>query len=298
MCLTTRYDSGVTHPGKECAVAIELTCTSFSFPLLSFETSLKAIALLDIPRYDIGAHEGGSHIQPSEVEAQPGQVADRIRRAGDAAGLTASDFFPTFGHGFRDRPVNTPDGAKATANVARFRAIVACAKAVGARGITLLPGVTWHDIGHERSFELSARGLRTLVPIAQDAGLRLSIEAHLESVADTPALAARLVDQVPGLGLTLDYSHFLAGGSDLAEIHRLVPLARHFHARQANPASLQAGSRDGTLNFTDIVGRLRASGYSGDVCVEYTWQDWRDCWHQDVVSESILLRDILRRTLV
>ena len=37
--------------------------------MLSFERSLQAIALLDIPRFDVGAHEGGSHIQPSEVEA-------------------------------------------------------------------------------------------------------------------------------------------------------------------------------------------------------------------------------------
>ena len=47
---------------------MELTCTSFSFPLLSFERALQAIALLDIPRFDVGAHEGASHIQPSDVE--------------------------------------------------------------------------------------------------------------------------------------------------------------------------------------------------------------------------------------
>ncbi len=278
-------------------MAVDLTCTSFSFPLLSFEASLRAIALLEIPRFDVGAHEGATHIQPSEVEVDPGAVGDRIRRAADEARLTASDFFPTFGHGFRDRPVNVPDATTHAANLRRFRAIVACARSIGARGITLLPGVIWNDLGPERSFALSVERLRAFVPLAHDAGLRLSIEAHLESVAESPASAAALIAAVPGLSLTLDYSHFVAGGHPAEAVHALLPLAGHFHARQANATALQAGCHDGTLDFDDIISRLVAAGYTGDICVEYTYQDWRDCWHQDVVSESILLRDQIRRLI-
>jgi len=278
-------------------VPIALTCTSFSFPLLSFEASLRAIALLEIPRFDIGAHEGATHIQPSEVEANPGAVGDRIRRAADDARLTASDFFPTFGHGFRDRPVNVPDPATHTANLRRFRAIVACARYVGAAGITLLPGVIWDELGSERSFALSVVRLREFVPIAHDADLRLSIEAHLESVAESPGSAAELIAAVPGLHLTLDYSHFVAGGHAAESVHPLLTGAGHFHARQANASALQAGRHDGTLDFDDIIPRLVRAGYSGDICIEYTYQDWRECWRQDVVSESILLRDQVRRLI-
>jgi sugar phosphate isomerase/epimerase len=276
---------------------VELTCTSFSFPLLSFDNALQAIALLEISRYDIGAHEGASHIQPSEIEADPARVAARIHHAGAAAGLHASDFFPTFGHGFRDRPVNAPDRAVREANLARFRAIVTCARTIGARGITLLPGVVWEELGPERSFDLSVEALRELLSVAQDDGLRLSVEAHLESVAESPELARRLCEEVPGLKLTLDYSHFVAGGHPAEAVHQLIPHAGHFHARQAAPGKLQAGSKDGTLDFADILARLKAAGYDGDLCVEYTWQDWGDCWHQDVVSESIVLRDQLRAAM-
>jgi sugar phosphate isomerase/epimerase len=273
---------------------MKLTCTSFSFPALSFERSLQAIALLEIPRYDVGAHEGGSHIQPSEVEVDPAGVAERIRRAADAAGLEASDFFPTFGHGFRDRPVNTPDPAVRAQNMDRFRAIVDCAARIGARGITLLPGVIWPELGREKSFQLSLTGLRELLPIAQDRGLRLSVEAHMESVAESPRAAAQLCDELPDLRLTLDYSHFLALGYSPSDVHPLLKHAGHFHARQAAPGRLQASAKDGTLNFPDLVGRLKAQGYQGDVCIEYTWQDWRDCWRQDVMSESVILRDLIR----
>src|SRR2546425_1103499 len=203
---------------------IELTCTSFSFPLLSFEKSLQMISLLEIPKFDVGAHEGASHVQPSEVETDPDGVADRIRRAADA--------------GWGER-----------------------------------------------------------VPAAAAAGCGLAAEAHRGSVAESPELAARLVESVPGLKLTLDYSHFVAGGPPAESVDRLLAHAGHFHARQAADGRLQASSKDGSLRFEEIVGRLRASGYQGDLCLEYTWQDWRGCWHQDVVSESIVLRDLLRRVL-
>lgn len=278
-------------------MANELTCTSFSFPLLTFERALQAIALLDIPKFDVGAHEGASHIQPSEVEARPDAVVERIRRAADAAALRASDFFPTFGHGFRDRPVNALDSTIREANLRRFRAIVRCARGIDATGITLLPGVIWEELGPERSFDLAVVELRQLLAVAQDAGLRLSVEAHLESIVEAPSAARRLVEAVPGLTLTLDYSHFVAAGYAPDEVHPLVPYAGHFHARQAARGALQRGYRDGTLDFADIVGRLGAAGFNGDLCVEYTWQEWRDCWHQDVISESIVLRDQLRRLL-
>lgn len=276
---------------------MELTCTSFSFPLLPFERALQAIALLEIPRFDVGAHEGASHIQPSQVEAGPSDVADRIRRAAETAGLSVSDVFPTFGRGFRDRPVNAPDRATRQANATRFVAIVRCARLIGARGITLLPGVVWDDLGQERSFDLSVEGLRELLPVAHDAGLRLSVEAHLESVAESPDLARRLIEAVPGLTLTLDYSHFVAGGHTPEQVHQLIPHAGHFHARQAAPGRLQASAQDGTLDFHDLVRRLQSVRYDGDLCLEYTWQEWRDCCHQDVLSESILLRDRLRRVM-
>jgi sugar phosphate isomerase/epimerase len=276
---------------------IELTCTSFSFPTLSFEKSLQLIALLEIPRFDVGAHLGGGHIDPVTVEADPGAVAERIRRAAGEAGLEASDFFPTLGHGFRDRPVNAIEARVRTENATRFRAIVECAAGIGAKGITLLPGVVWPELGQARSFEQSVAALRELLPVARDRGLRLSVEAHLESVAEAPADAARLCEEVPGLQLTLDYSHFLALGYSTGDVHPLLRYAGHFHARQAAPGRLQASIKDGTLNFPDLVGRLKAGGYAGDVCIEYTWQDWRDCWRQDVVSESVILRDLIRPVL-
>lgn len=273
---------------------MELTCTSFSFPLLPFETSLRQIALLDIPNVDLGAHADGTHLQPAEIEADPAGQADRVSRAVDAAGIGIADLFPTFGMGFRDRPVNTPDPEVRAANRRRFQAFVEFCKRTDCPGITLLPGVVWPELGQESSFELSRVALTELVEIGRSAGLRVSVEAHLESVVEQPEQALALVEAVPGLQLTLDYSHFIANGIPAERVHPLLPHAGHLHARQAAPGHLQRPRREGTIDFGDIVRRLKEIGYSGRICVEYTWQEWRGCNTEDVVSESVMLRDELR----
>lgn len=273
---------------------MDLTCTSFSFPLLSFERSLRQIALLEIGAVDLGAHLDGTHLSVEAIEADPGGEAERVKRAVDEAGLAIADFFPTFGHGFRDRPVNAPDPATQEANRRRFAALVEFCRLVGCPGITLLPGVIWDELGPDRSFALATEGLTEFVETGREAGLRVSIEPHLESVVEEPERALALVEAVPGLQFTLDYSHFVAAGLPPERIHPLIPHTGHFHARQAAPGQLQAIRGEGTIDFSDIVRRLLAAGYDGYLSVEYTWQEWRDCNRLDVVSESIMLRDELR----
>lgn len=276
---------------------MELTCTSFSFPLLSFEDSLRQIALLDIGAVDLGAHLGGPHLQPDRIEADPQGEADRVKRAAEVAGLALADLFPTFGHGFRDRPVNTPDPAWRAANRQRFAALVAFCRATGCPGITLLPGVVWEDLGQERSFALACEALTELVAMGREAGLRVSIEAHLESVVEAPEQALALVEAVHGLQFTLDYTHFVAAGIPAERVHPLLSRAGHLHLRQGAPGRLQAPHGEGTIDYADIVRRLRQLDYAGYLCIEYTWQEWRDCNRLDVLSETIILRDQVRSYL-
>jgi sugar phosphate isomerase/epimerase len=276
---------------------MELTCTSFSFPLLPFETSLRQIALLEIPNVDLGAHADGPHLKPDRIEANPLREADLATRAVDAAGIGVADLFPTFGEGFRDRPVNTPDPAVRAANRRRFEGFVEFCRRAECPGITLLPGVVLPEMGEERSFELAREALTELVEIGRSADLRVSIEAHLESVVEEPERALALVEAVPGLQLTLDYSHFIAAGIPVERVHPLLPHAGHFHARQAAPGHLQRPRRLGTIDFADIMRRLSELSYPGAICIEYTWQEWRGCNTEDVVSESVLLRDELKQIL-
>jgi sugar phosphate isomerase/epimerase len=240
------------------------------------------------------------HLWPSAIEADPAGQAARVRRAIDAAGLSGcADMITQLGTSFRDRPINSPDPAVREANRRRFRAMLEFARQAGVPGITVLPGVVHADLGRERSFDLAVAELGVYVGMAREAGVRLSTEAHRESVVEPLSVerTLELVERVPGLLLTLDYSHFVSAGVAEREVDRLIPSTAHFHARQAAPGRVQADHWTGTLDFRTIVGKLKESGYNGAICVEYTWQEWQGCHDLDVVSESILLRDELLRYL-
>jgi len=271
------------------------TCVTFSFSALPFERAVKLIALLELERVDVDCYMSSRHVPASEVAADPHAAASRIRRATEDAGVGVSQLFFTFGLQFADRAANSPDAAVQHENERITRAMATCARDCGAHGLTTLPGVMWPELGPERSLELAARALRPLVDIAGDAGLPLQVEPHLDSVADTPERARALIEQTPGLRLTLDYSHFLARGDGPDDVHPLLPFAGHFHARHAARGYLQTRARDSELDFGDIYRRLRACGYRGDICLEPTpGGGWGGAQPVDVVSEVVQLHEVFR----
>jgi hydroxypyruvate isomerase len=270
---------------------------SFQFPLLPLEGACQVTAALQLPAIDIGALKGYAHVDPDEIEADPWAIADRINRATAQAGLVVSDLFPSFGNGFGDRPLNHPDPAIQDLNRRRFQSFVSVARQIGSPGITLLPGVLHLDLGLAASMRLAAAAFREYLILAQESGLRLSFEAHIGSITDTPERALELVASAPGLAVTLDYSHFVARSVPEDRVHPLINHAGHVHVRQAAPGRVQTGLADGKLDFGGIVRRLRNANYAGYISLEYTWQDWEGCKNVDTVAESVLLRDMLRPLL-
>jgi hydroxypyruvate isomerase len=202
--------------------------------------------------------------------------------------------------GFADRPSNAPAPEVRADNAEVGKAMARCARACGAHGLTTLPGVIWPDLGPGRSLDLAIDGLRTLVAIAADAGLPLNIEPHFDSVVETPGRTRALTDAVPGLSLTLDYSHFLGKGFGPEDVHPLLPLAKHFHARHAARGHLQTSYRETDLDFVDIYRRLRGVGYAGDICLEPTpaGDGWGGGKEVDVVGEVARLRDLFREAFL
>jgi len=276
---------------------MQLSCSAYSFPLLRFEDSLRLVRLLGMDHADVHAFSGGTHLQPEEIAADPLGAAERARRAAEDARVSFVDFFPAFGGDFYAGAVNSPDRSVRWANRVRFQAAIRFCRAVGCGGITLLPGVTWPEIGQAGSLSLAADALSELVYEGRSAGLRVSVEPHLESVVERPERALELVEAVEGLQLTLDYSHFVAAGIPEERVHPLIPYAGHVHARQATLGKLQAPSGEGIIDFSELVRRLSAAGYQGFLCVEYVWQDWGGCKNLDVVSETVLLREQLLRAM-
>jgi sugar phosphate isomerase/epimerase len=104
----------------------------------------------------------------------------------------------------------------------------------------------------------------------------------------------QLLEQVPGLKLTLDYAHFVCLGYRQEDIDVLAPHAAHVHLRQARPGALQAKGHEGTINMEAMLGTLRDAGYAGWLALEYVHQDYMGTLHDDVLTETVRLRDRVR----
>jgi sugar phosphate isomerase/epimerase len=136
------------------------------------------------------------------------------------------------------------------------------------------------------------------VELARQYDITFSVEAHVGSLAPNPREAERLVHGVPGLTLTLDYTHFTRIGLADTEIEPLVRDATHFHVRGACEGRLQTGFNANTIDYARVLQVMRDSGYRGYLGIEYVWIDWEHCNESDNLSETILFRDFLRTQML
>jgi len=125
-------------------------------------------------------------------------------------------------------------------------------------------------------------------------GITLSVEPHLGSLIPTPLAAAHLLELTPGLTLTLDYGHFTYQGIPDSAVEPLWARTSHFHARGACAGKLQATMKENSIDFDGVLRAMRKVKYSGFVVLEYVWTEWMDLNRVDNLSETIILRDLLR----
>ncbi len=269
-------------------------CADFTFPLLEHTKVLQLIALLDLEGVDLGLFENRSHLWPSREFAQLTLAAQRLKGQLDACGLAAADVFLQLDPDFTPYAVNHPEAARRQHARDQYVRTLEYAHLIGARHVTILPGVVFADQPKHDSWGWAVGELSWRVEQAQQAGLVLGVEAHVGSIVPDPQLAAQLVAEVPGLTLTLDYTHFVRLGIADEAIEPLVALASHFHIRGARKGHLQSAFKDNTIDYRRVVEAMRASNYTGWLGIEYVWMDWEGCNECDNVAETILFRDFLR----
>jgi sugar phosphate isomerase/epimerase len=102
------------------------------------------------------------------------------------------------------------------------------------------------------------------------------------------------VCDIPGLTLTLDYTHFTRAGLPDRAVEPLLDHASHFHARGARKGRLQAALPHNTIDYSRVLRSMQKANYRGYIGVEYVWVDWEHCNEVDNLSETIQLRDFLR----
>jgi sugar phosphate isomerase/epimerase len=274
---------------------MHLSCADFTWPSVSHDLALDLVRGIGFTAVDIGYFWGRSHIRPETVGDEVPLWAERVRERCESRGLAVADFFGQ-GPSFEALAVNHPDLTEQARSLEFFDSCVDFARRLGSPGLTVLPGVIFGEEPLGDALARAATGLRIRVERAGRAGLGLSVEPHIGSIIDTPALTHELLGRVPGLTLTVDYGHFVFAGIDQVDIEGLVNFARHVHCRGGAPGQLQAPMSRNQIDFTRMVRSLQAAGYVGCLAAEYVWSDWHRCNEVDNLTETVALFDLLTKS--
>lgn len=209
--------------------------------------------------------------------------------------LPLANLFHLFGDDLMDRNLA---GAANPQNLEDLKAAVAFAKSAEAPSVFILPGMINPGQTRAEALLASAEALKPMVAAGQEAGVDVLIEPHTGSILNSPAITRELVARVPGLKIVLDPSHYVAMGHRQEEIDPLADIAGHVHLRQARPGVIQCKMEEGIVDFPGVFGALKSAGYDGWLTSEYEHEPGTPSQYDDVLSETVKMRNCFRDWMV
>ena len=269
---------------------MKLSVSAVSFVSCSLEEAAgiaRALGLEAINLVGTGAEDvfgGVLHVGPSGVK--------RVR----ALRMTVPNLHWGIGSGLQPA-INDPDPGVRESNKELYQRAVEFCHEAGILSITAVPGIVHPGQSVRDARAQSVDVFNEYVPIASAANVRLTTEAHVKSAFESPESAVELLRAVPGLGLVLDYAHFVCQGYTQSSVDPLCQFTADVHLRQAKPGLLQTALEDGTINFALVLDQLRQVGYADYLCLEYVHQDYIGADNVDVLTETVKMRDFVRAQL-
>lgn len=233
------------------------SCSSLCQVRQPLETAAKAIADMGYTYLDLSCLNwppSPPHANVAELLKDFDAEASRIEKVLAAHKLKVSNL--TF---------DGIDAAQFEQYLERFEAVMKLAVRLDGRLVNLMAPPKNADK------QAMADKLRTVKKVADKYKIKLTLETHTGQLTEYPADAAWLCEHVPGLGLTLDPSHYYAGpnqGKSFDEVYRYVQ-GTGMRAGGMEWATVQMPWGEGPIDFAAIVRKLEAGGYDGYYVVEY-----------------------------
>lgn len=226
-----------------------VACSTRCFSKEPLESALRHIVELEFNKIDLAIIESGNHLRPSEVTENPETALHQIRQG---PSLTPSALDLDFG----------PVDAKTLRR--RFEAMCRLAKPLTVAVLTM-PAA---PLG--TPFDEEVQRLTSLAEIAAREGLVLAVETHSETLTADPHIAVSLCKAVPGLGLTLDPSHYIHGPNQGANFDDVYPFVQNVHLRDTGrqPADFQVRVGQGEIEYGRVVSQLERYGYDRALTVD------------------------------
>jgi sugar phosphate isomerase/epimerase len=269
---------------------MQISITSWSFPACTLQETIGIAGALGIQAVDLGYFYRAA-LDRQAILDDPAAAAERVR----SLPVAVPSLYHLFGSSIAER--NLADPASREANDRDFAKVARFCRLAQIPTVFVLPGIVNPGQSLEQAMDASSAALAALLDIAGGEGVTLTIEPHVHSLLQTPAQTRALIERTPGLKLTLDHAHFVCMGNLQEDIDTLIPHAAHVHLRQARPGALQTKYLEGTIDFPALIGALARGNYRGAVSIEFVHQAYMNTLSEDVLTETVTMRDVVQACL-
>jgi sugar phosphate isomerase/epimerase len=225
-----------------------VACSTLCFARLSLDDALKTIRDMRFPKVDLAVHADGPHLRPADVVADPVKVAQKLK----ASNLQFAAFHLDLG------------AAAGAVAEGQLRAVCRLARLLAVPVVTVPAAPAGSDLAAE------AARLAGMVKVATAEGVILSVETDSKTLTADVAGTLELCKRVPGLGVTLDPTHYVCKADGPADYEALYPHVRHVRLRDsgAAPGQFQVRVGQGEIEYGKIVGHLDRHRYDRSLTVD------------------------------
>ncbi len=226
-----------------------VACSTLCFGKHPLERALRAISELEFSKIDLAIHERGPHLRPSEIAADVLAHVPRVRIGNSLSPVAFSVEI--------DAP--TPED-----HDKQFKAICRLAR-LSSVPVISIPAA---PVGSGVAAEVAR--LAPLVHMATADNVILTVTTQIGTLTEVPAVAAELCQKVPGLGLTLDPSHYIAGPNQGKSFDNLYSYVRHVRLRDTGRTMEQFQLRvgQGGIEYGRIITQLARFRYERVLTVD------------------------------
>jgi sugar phosphate isomerase/epimerase len=237
---------------------------------LTLGEAIDKIVDLEYTSIEISIRERGNHLKPSFV-AQDVDSAIDICRNTNRADVVAYD---------------VEIEAQGEEHYRQFAACCRLAKATKVVTLTVPSSVLGTPFNEE------VEHLRRLVTLAQAEGVRVGMKTEGGRLSEDPDTVVVLCDNVEGLGVTLDPSHYVCNPKGPRKYDRLLEYTYHVRLRDTTKTELQVRIGQGEIEYGRLVSLLGKCGYDRTLSV-----DLRDLKVVDHFAEMRKMRLLLESLL-
>ena len=217
------------------------------FPDMSPTDVLEFVPDLEFTAIELPIHENGRWLKPSEVHAD---LDHAIRFCRDTHRL--------------DIAALSIELAPGPTYYEHFTACCKLAKAI--KVVSLV--VPSSELGTPFNEEIER--LRKLVEIASFESAVVGVKTQIGCMTQDPDTAVVLCDNVKGLRLTLDPSHYVTGPHQGGNIDKVMKYVQHVHLRDSTKDKLQVRVGQGEIDYGKLIQQLERVGYDRALSVHMT----------------------------